>query len=66
MTNTNTTTSRGGIGLFGLTFVVLLAIKLVFQPAGLTWLWVFSPLIIGFSLAVLFIVIALIVILLAD
>lgn len=39
--------SSGGIGVFGLTFVVLLVLKLTGYIA-ISWWWVFSPLWIGF------------------
>lgn len=45
----------GGIGLFGLTFLVLLVGKLGFDWA-ISWFIVFLPLIISFSIVVLLIV----------
>ena len=42
----NTTTSSGGVGVFGLVFIVLLTLKLaeVGSVAALSWWWVFAPL----------------------
>lgn len=53
------TASSGGIGLFGLTFVALLVLKLT-GLADISWLIVFLPLIIGFGLVVLFLLVGLI------
>jgi hypothetical protein len=51
-----TATAGGGIGLAGLLFVVLLVLKLT-GLATLSWWWVFSPLLIAWGLAILFIII---------
>lgn len=50
-------TQRGSIGLIGLTFLVLLAIKLLANPPVLTWFWVFVPLIVGAGIVALFLAI---------
>lgn len=42
MANNNVPSSSGGIGVFGLTFVVLLALKLL-GKITLSWWWVFAP-----------------------
>jgi hypothetical protein len=44
--------SSGGIGLFGMTFIVFLTLKLTGVIAW-SWLWVTSPLWIGFGLFLL-------------
>lgn len=56
-----TASSSSGIGLFGLTFLVLLVGKLGFGW-NISWLVVFSPLIIGFVLFLIFIAIVLVII----
>lgn len=43
--SSNSTTSSGGINLFGLTFVVLLVLKLT-GWASISWFWVFFPLLL--------------------
>jgi len=43
MSEDTTVRASGGIGLFGLTFVVLLVLKLT-NLAQITWFWVFFPL----------------------
>lgn len=57
---TASASSNGGIGLCGLTFVVLLALKLA-GIADISWWWVFSPLLIGFGLTLLVIIVVLVV-----
>lgn len=53
MGNSNASASSGGgIGLFGLTFVVLLVLKLA-GIAELSWFIVFLPLIIAFGLTII-------------
>jgi hypothetical protein len=51
MSNGNATAnaSANGIGFFGLLTIVLIALKLT-GLISISWWWVFSPLIIGFSL----------------
>ena len=49
MSNSN---SGGGIGLYGIIFIVLLILKL-FGLISISWWWVFSPLIIGFAIGVI-------------
>ena len=44
--------SGGGIGFFGVIFIVLLILKL-FGLISISWWWVFSPLIIGFAIGVI-------------
>ncbi len=57
--------SSGGIGLFGLTFIVLLVLKLA-GIAEISWLIVFLPLIVGFSISIVFIITFLIIAFLAS
>ena len=47
--------SGGGIGFFGVIFIVLLILKL-FGLISISWWWVFSPLIIGFAIGVIFLI----------
>jgi uncharacterized membrane protein YbhN (UPF0104 family) len=63
MKNGNATASAssgGGIGLFGLTFVVLLVLKLA-GIAELSWFIVFLPLISAFALTIILLIIFLII-----
>ena len=48
--------SGGGIGLFGVIFLILFFLKL-FGVISISWWWVFSPLIIGFVIGVFFLII---------
>ena len=48
----NNSNSGGGIGFFGVIFIVLLILKL-FGLISISWWWVFSPLIIGFTIGVI-------------
>ena len=52
MSNSN---SGGGISLCGIIFIVLLILKL-FGLISISWWWVFSPLIIGFAIGVIFLI----------
>lgn len=63
--NTATASAGGGIGLFGLTFVVLLVLKLT-GLANLSWLIVFLPLIVGFSLWLVFATVFILIAILAS
>lgn len=49
MSNSN---SGGGIGFFGVIFIILLILKLI-GVISISWWWVFSPLIIGFAIGVI-------------
>ena len=44
--------SGGGIGFFGVVFIILLTLKLL-GVISISWWWVFSPLIIGFAIGVI-------------
>jgi hypothetical protein len=58
MSNSNSSASSGGIGLFTVVGIVFVVLKLVgVAPiAGWSWLWVLSPFWIGFVLAIAFLV----------
>ena len=47
--------SEGGIGLCGVIFIILLILKLI-GVISISWWWVFSPLIIGFAIGVIFLI----------
>lgn len=51
----NNSNSGGGIGFFGVIFIVLLILKL-FGLISISWWWVFSPIIIGFVIGVIFLI----------
>lgn len=51
--------SGGGISLCGVIFIILLILKL-FGVISISWWWVFSPLIIGFVIGVLMVILILI------
>ena len=51
--------SGGGIGLCGVIFIILLILKL-FGVISISWWWVFSPLIIGFAIGILMVILILI------
>ena len=48
------------IGLCGLIFIVLLILKL-FGLISISWWWVFSPLIIGFAIGIIFLIILILI-----
>ena len=52
--------SGGGIGLCGVIFIVLLILKL-FGLISISWWWVFSPLIIGFAIGVICLIILILI-----
>lgn len=51
--------SGGGISLCGVIFIILLILKL-FGVISISWWWVFSPLIIGFAIGILMVILILI------
>lgn len=51
--------SEGGISLCGVIFIILLILKL-FGVISISWWWVFSPLIIGFVIGILMVILILI------
>ena len=56
----NNSSSGGGIGLCGVIFIVLLILKL-FGLISISWWWVFSPLIIGFVIGLIFLIILILI-----
>ena len=55
----NNSNSGGGIGFFGVIFIVLLILKLI-GVISISWWWVFSPLIIGFAIGILMVILIII------
>ena len=55
----NNSNSGGGIGLCGIIFIILLTLKLL-GVISISWWWVFSPLIIGFVIGILMVILILI------
>ena len=51
--------SGGGISLCGVIFIILLILKL-FGVISISWWWVFSPLIVGFVIGILMVILILI------
>lgn len=56
MSNSNSSSSSGGIGFCGLLTIVFITLKLMGYIEW-SWLWVLSPLWIGFSAGIVFILI---------
>lgn len=56
----NNSSSEGGIGFFGLIFIILLTLKLL-GFITISWWCVFSPLIIGFAIGVISLIILIII-----
>ena len=52
----NNSNSGGGIGFFGVVFIILLILKLI-GVISISWWWVFSPLIIGFAIGIICLII---------
>ena len=51
--------SGGGISLCGVIFIILLILKLL-GVISISWWWVFSPLIIGFVIGILMVILIII------
>ena len=51
MANSNSS----GVGIMTITFLILVILKL-FGVISISWWWVFSPLIIGFAIGVIFLI----------
>ena len=74
MTTNNTATATAGTSfpVLGLAFVVLLVLKLAGEAgaswglASLSWFWVFFPLLLGFGIFIIVMVILFLVILFTD
>ena len=56
----NNSNSGGGIGFFGVIFIVLLILKL-FGLISISWWWVFSPIIIGFAIGIICLIILILI-----
>lgn len=54
----NNSNSGGGIDLCGIIFIILLTLKLL-GVISISWWWVFSPLIIGFAIGIISLIIIL-------
>ena len=52
--------SGGGIDLCGVIFIILLILKLI-GVISISWWWVFSPLIIGFAIGVISLIILILI-----
>ena len=56
----NNSNSGGGIGLCGVIFIVLLILKLI-GVISISWWWVFSPLIIGFAIGIISLIVLILI-----
>ena len=56
----NNSNSGGGIGLCGIIFIILLTLKLL-GVISISWWWVFSPIIIGFVIGLIFLIILILI-----
>ena len=56
----NNSNSGGGIGFFGVIFIILLILKLI-GVISISWWWVFSPLIVGFAIGLIFLIILILI-----
>ena len=54
----NNSSSGGGISFWGLIFIILLTLKLI-GVISISWWWVFSPLIVGFAIGIICLIIIL-------
>ena len=52
----NNSNSGSGIGLCNVLFIILLFLK-IFGVINISWCWVFSPLIIGFAIGIICLII---------
>ena len=52
--------SGGGIGLCGVIFIVLLILKLI-GVISISWWWVFSPLIVGFAIGIISLIVLILI-----
>ena len=52
--------SGGGIGLCGVIFIILLILKLI-GVISISWWWVFSPLIIGFAIGIISLIVLILI-----
>lgn len=56
----NNSNSGGDIGLCGIIFIILLTLKLL-GVISISWWWVFSPLIIGFAIGIICLIILILI-----
>ena len=56
----NNSNSGGGIGLCSVLFIILLTLKLI-GVISISWWWVFSPLIIGFAIGIICLIILILI-----
>ena len=56
----NSSNSGGGIGLCGVIFIILLILKLI-GVISISWWWVFSPLIIGFAIGIISLIVLILI-----
>ena len=54
----NNSNSGSGIGLCNILFIILLTLKLI-GVISISWWWVFSPLIVGFAIGIICLIIIL-------
>lgn len=54
----NNSNSGSGIGLCNVLFIILLTLKLI-GVISISWWWVFSPLIVGFAIGIICLIIIL-------
>ena len=54
----NNSNSGSGIGLCNVLFIILLTLKLI-GVISISWRWVFSPLIVGFAIGIICLIIIL-------
>lgn len=65
MSNSNSSTATGGVGIFGLLTAILLVFKLAglagvsWGLANLSWFWVFAPLLAGLTIGIVALLIVL-------
>lgn len=52
----NNSNSGGGIGFLNVIFIILLTLKLI-GVISISWWWVFSPLIVGFAIGIICLII---------
>lgn len=56
----NNSSSGGSISFLGLIFIILLTLKLI-GVISISWWWVFSPLIIGFAIGIISLIILILI-----
>lgn len=56
----NNSNSGSGISLCGVLFIILLTLKLI-GVISISWWWVFSPLIVGFAIGIICLIILILI-----